>query len=195
MLVTRPKEYRREEVLDLATNLFWLKGYEGTSMNEMVEQTGLNKHSMYNEFSDKEGLFLDCLEHYANESTKQLGNILTQKPLGLSNIEAFFNNRIEYATSRKFKGCLLLNSAVEKEILSDKINNKLQKMLTAFEGLLYDCLKAAQETKEIPKNKDCKALASYLYCFLGGLMIIGRRKTNKVALKKLTEIAFSAMKS
>jgi hypothetical protein len=68
-------------------------------------------------------------------------------------------------------------------------------MLTAFEGLLYDCLKAAQETKEIPKNKDCKALASYLYCFLGGLLIIGRRNANKVALKKLTEVAFSAIKS
>ena len=193
--MTRPKEYSREEVLDAATELFWEKGYEGTSMNEMVEQTGLNKHSMYNEFGDKEGLFLDCLEHYSNESTKPLGNILTKKPLGLSNIEAFFNNRVEYATSRKFKGCLLLSSAIEKEILSDKINDKIQKMLTAFEGLLYDCLKAAQEKREIPKKKDCKALASYLYCFLGGLLIVGRRNTDKGALKKLTDVALSAMKN
>ena len=193
--MTRPKEYHREEVLDLATKLFWLKGFEGTSMNEMVEQTGLNKHSMYNEFGDKEGLFLASLDYYVSESTKDLGDILTKKPLGLSNIKAFFDNRVEYAASRTCKGCLLLSSAIEKELLSDKINDRLQKMLTAFEGLLYDCLKAAQGKREISKQKDCKALASYLFCFLAGLMTIGRRNTDKVALKKLTDVALSAVKN
>jgi len=193
--MNRPREYKKEDVLDAATELFWAKGFEATSISELVELTGLNKHSMYREFVDKEGLFLASLDYYNQESTKELGEILTRTPLGLSNIEAFFDNRVEYAASGECKGCLLVNSVTEDEILSDKINDKIQKMLKAHEGLFYDCLKAAQDKGEISKNKDCKVLASYLFCFSRGLMNFGRSNTNKTALRKMTDVAFLAIKT
>ncbi len=46
----RPKEYVRDEVLDAATHVFWEKGYEGTSVSDLVEGTGLHRRSMYEEF-------------------------------------------------------------------------------------------------------------------------------------------------
>ena len=63
--MNRPREYKKEDVLEAATGLFWAKGFEATSISELVELTGLNKHSMYREFGDKEGLFLASLDHYA----------------------------------------------------------------------------------------------------------------------------------
>ena len=56
--MTRPKEYKLQKVLEASTQVFWEKGYRGTSMNDLVQATGLNKHSMYKEFSNKDGLFL-----------------------------------------------------------------------------------------------------------------------------------------
>jgi len=193
--MNRPREYKKEDVLEAATGLFWAKGFEATSISELVELTGLNKHSMYREFGDKEGLFLASLDHYAKESNKELGEVLTRKPLGLSNLEAFFDNRVEYAASPGCKGCLLVNSVTEDEILSDKINDKIQKMLTMQEGLFYDCLLAAKDKGEISKNKDCKVLASYLSCFLRGLINFGRSDTNKATLRKMTEVALMAIKN
>ncbi len=193
--MNRPREYCREEVLKTATELFWEKGFEGTSMNELVQQTLLNKHSMYSEFGDKEGLFLACLDYYVNEITKELGKILTRQPLGLNNIEAFFKKRVEYAASGNCHGCLIVNLVTEQQIVSAKINDRIQSILIANETRIYDCLKAAQKNGEIGRDKDCKVLAGYLGCFLRGLMNLGRSNKNKKMLRKLTHVALSAVKN
>jgi len=164
-------------------------------MNEVVIQSGLNKHSLYKEFGDKEGLFLACLEHYVNESTKEIGEILTKKPIGLKNIEAFFDNRVKYAASKTCKGCLLANSVIEKELINKKINRRIKQMLTMHGELIFDCLTAAQEKGEISKDKDCNVLQKYLSCFLRGLMNIGKNETNEEKLRNITNVAISAIRN
>ena len=119
-------------MLEKTTDLFWEKGFEATSINEVVSRTGLNKHSLYNEFGDKERLFLLCIDEYVNKSIKVLRDILTKKPLGLSNIVAFFDNRVKYAVSEDCKGCLLVNSVTEKEILCEENNQKIKLLLSNF---------------------------------------------------------------
>ena len=128
--MNRPRQYDREEVLEKTTNLFWEKGFEATSMNEVVARTGLNKHSLYSEFGDKEKLYIDCIDYYVRISSSFLSDILTRKPLGLSNIEAFFENRVNYAASVDCKGCLIFNSVTEKETLSEEINIKIKSRMS-----------------------------------------------------------------
>ena len=194
--MSRPKEYDREEVLSKITELFWEKGFEATSINEIVARTGLNKHSLYNEFGDKEMLFLLCIDEYVNKSIKELGDILTKEPLGLSNIEAFFDNRVAYASSGSCKGCLLINSVTEKETLSKKINQKVISLLSNLNKVsFYNCLKAAQENNEISRDKNCEVLASYLTCFLFGLVNVGKNETRKNELRKIADAALLVVKN
>jgi TetR/AcrR family transcriptional repressor of nem operon len=194
--MSRPKEYDREEVLAKITELFWEKGFEATSINEIVARTGLNKHSLYNEFGDKEILFLLCIDEYVNKSIKELGDILTKEPLGLSNIEAFFDNRVAYASSGSCKGCLLINSVTEKETLSKKINQKVISLLSNLNKVsFYNCLKAAQENNEISRDKNCEVLASYLTCFLFGLVNVGKNETRKNELRKIADAALLVVKN
>ena len=190
----RSKEYIKEEVLEAATTLFWTKGFEGTSMNDLVEQTGLNKHSMYSEFGDKEGLFLACIDYYVRESNKAVLDILTKHPLGLHNIEKFFENRIDYAGKKDCKGCLLANTVTEKEVVSDAINERINTLLSKHETLLYNCLQAAQNEGEIHADNDCRVLARYLDCFIRGLMNVGKHQAEKKNLRMLAEIALSTIK-
>jgi len=193
--MNRPREYDREEVLEKTTDLFWEKGFEATSMNEVVARTGLNKHSLYSEFGDKEKLFIDCIDYYISNSSRFLRDILTRKPLGLSNIETFFENRVSYAASEDCKGCLIVNSVTEKEILSEEINLKVKSFISKFKAFFYNCLKAAQERKEISGDKDCKALADYLVCFTCGLVNIGKNETKKKELREMVNVALSAVKN
>ncbi len=193
-MMPRSKEYIREDVLETATKLFWAKGFEGTSMNDLVEQTGLNKHSMYSEFRDKEGLFSACIDYYTKESNKAVLGILTKQPLGLHNIEKFFENRIEYAGTKDCKGCFLANTVTEKEVVGDAINEQVKVLLSKHEMILYHCLKAAQDNGEIPAEKDCKLLARYLDCFNRGLMNVGKHHVEKKSLRMMTEIALSTIK-
>jgi len=111
--MNRPKQYEREELLEAITNLFWEKGFEATSINEVVARTGVNKFSIYNEFGDKEKLFLACIDYYTCNSCSFVIKILTKKPIGLNNIEDFFELKIRYAAIHK-KGCLIFNSFVRK---------------------------------------------------------------------------------
>ncbi len=193
--MSRPREYDRDEVLKKTTNLFWEKGFEATSINEVVARTGLNKHSLYNEFGDKERLFLLCIDEYVNKSIKELSDILTKKPLGLSNIEKLFDNRVDYAATKDCKGCLLFNSVTEKEILSEEVNQKVKSLLSGFNVSFYSCLKAAQDMGEISNEKNCKILASYLACFLSGLVNVGKNEEKRKELRNIVDVALSAVKN
>ena len=192
--MNRPRQYDRDEVLEKATDLFWEKGFEATSMNEMVARSSLNKHSLYSEFGDKEKLFIECIDHYISKDMRVLSDILTKKPLGLSNIEAFFDNRVNYAASEDCKGCLIVNSVTEKEILSEEINLKVKSFISKFKAFFYNCLQAAQDKNEISEDKDCKALADYLVCFTFGLVNIGKNETKKKELRKMVDVALSAVR-
>ncbi len=192
--MNRPRQYDRDEVLEKATDLFWEKGFEATSMNEMVARSSLNKHSLYSEFGDKEKLFIECIDYYISKSNRVMIDILTKKPLGLSNIEAFFDDRVNYAASEDCKGCLIVNSVTEKEILSKEINLKVKSFITRFKAFFYNCLQAAQDKNEISEDKDCKALADYLVCFTFGLVNIGKNETKKKKLRKMVDVALSAVR-
>ena len=192
--MNRPRQYDRDEVLEKATDLFWEKGFEATSMNEMVVRSSLNKHSLYSEFGDKEKLFIECIDYYISKSNRVVIDILTKKPLGLSNIEAFFDNRVNYAASEDCKGCLIVNSVTEKEILSEEINLKVKSFISKFKAVFYNCLQAAQDKNEISEDKDCKTLADYLVCFTFGLVNIGKNETKKKELRKMVDVALSAVR-
>ena len=192
--MARHKEYVREEVLEAATQLFWENGYEGTSMNGLVEATGLHRRSMYEEFGGKDGLFLECIDHFVHETTKDVGGLLKRKPLGFQNIENFFYNRVDYVASSKFKGCLLIKSAVEKELLNEDAQKNVQFFLNITEKAFYECLHAAQEQGEIHKDNKCKILAKYLMCFLEGLIVMGQTSPSKKELKGVVETVLSTVK-
>ncbi len=190
----RPKEYVRDEVLDAATHVFWEKGYEGTSVSDLVEGTGLHRRSMYEEFGDKERLFTACLDHFVYETTKDLSALLEQKPLGFHNIETFFRNRVDYVCSRQFRGCLLVKSAIEQELLNDEARKKLHSFLARTENAFYKCLCAARKKGDIHQDTDCQTLAKYLMCFLEGLMVMGQTTSSKKELGLVVNTVLSTVK-
>ncbi len=191
--MTRPKEYNLRKVLKASTQVFWEKGYRGTSMNDLVQATGLNKHSMYKEFSNKDGLFLACLDYYANDITKEQSAIIQKQPLSVQNIELYFRHTIDLASSGKFNACLLINTAIEKEGLNDAINDLTCKYLSLQEKSFYNCLEAAQKNGEIPKHKDIEMLAKYLMCFLEGINVMGKTGPTKKSLDLLLDELLSTI--
>ena len=192
--MNRPIQYNREEILSKATDLFWEKGFEETSVSDIVTSTNINKFSLYSGFGDKEELYLSCIDHYISMSRKDLDDVLTRKPLGLTNIEAFLEERVHHTVSSEIKGCLIFNSVIEEKVLSKEINKKIDVRVTKIKSLLLNCLYAAQARKEISANKDCKSLADYLVCFIFGMINIGMRDTTEEELKIITNYVLSTIK-
>ena len=193
--MNRPRKYDREEVLAKATDLFWEKGYEGASIQEMVARTGLNTRSMYNEFGDKEGLFLECIDHYMNETLHDLAVILKREPAGTNNIESFFDYHVVNVSPKDFKGCLLVNAIAEKEILSDESNSKVRFRVSNIIDLLYKNLKAEQDRGGIDKKIDCMILANYFLCFDFGLMNYGNNESKRLKIRKMIDFALTPIRT
>ncbi|MCP4116299.1 MAG: TetR/AcrR family transcriptional regulator [Desulfobacteraceae bacterium] len=193
--MARCKEYDCQTVLDAATRAFWEKGYKGISINDLVKATGLNKHSMYQEFGSKEGLFGECIDNYVHALNRDFGRVLRRKPLGLKNIEDFFRNRIDYAASGKSIGCLLVSTVVEKEQVDEAVFDRVKRHMALQEEDFCRCLMAAREKGEIPPDKDPKVLAGYLFSFLMGLAVMGRTNPSKESVEKLYGMVISTVKS
>ena len=193
--MARNKEYDRDKVLDAATRLFWEKGYTGTSVNALVQATGLGKRSMYQEFGSKENLFRECLQNYMFNLNREANSILGRQPQGLANIEAFFANRIDHASTSNSKGCMVINAAIEKELIDAEAFDMAQKALAGHENAFFDCLEAARSKGEIPEGKDLRALAGFLMTFSAGLMVMCKTEPEKKALAASVDAALSVVKN
>ena len=79
--MARTKAFDTEEVLDRALRVFWRNGYEGTSMQDLVDGMQINRASIYDTFGNKEALYLRALQRYQNQNQDQLQQLLTQKSL------------------------------------------------------------------------------------------------------------------
>ncbi|BCR06279.1 TetR family transcriptional regulator [Desulfuromonas versatilis] len=192
--MARNKEYKREEVVDAATRVFWVKGFKGTAVSDLVAATGLNKHSMYQEFGSKEGLFRECIDNYVLRLNSEGRRLLGRQPLCIENIEAFFRRMSDHAASSDCPGCLLVNSAIEKELLEEEAFLQVKNSLSRVEELFCQNLVAAQANGEITQEKDCRTLAAFLFTFANGLMVQGKTGRDKETLESMVAVALSILK-
>jgi len=162
----RPKSYDRTDVLDRATRLFWAKGYEGTHLAELVEATGLNRFSLYNEFGGKEGLYRAALEHYV-AGLGDLLAVLDREPRGLANVRAFHRAQLEHDFQ---DGCFALNTIREKHVVPPGAWSTVEEFTRDVQGRLLANLRAATERGELPPGRDPEVLARVLAAFDMGLL-------------------------
>ncbi|VFQ45495.1 TetR/AcrR family transcriptional regulator [Desulfoluna butyratoxydans] len=187
----RNKEYNHQDVLNAATSQFLDKGYKGVSVNDLVKATKLNKHSMYVEFGNKEGLFCACIDHYIQAVHRHVGHILRRQPLGLRNINDFFRHRIDYAYSGRGNGCLLLTTVSEKNQVDQMVLDRVQHHWTLQKADLRICLDAAKEQGEIPAEKDTAVLASHLFCQLMGMVIMIKGGARRQEVEQMIDMTLA----
>ncbi|WP_300675018.1 TetR/AcrR family transcriptional regulator [Desulfoluna sp.] len=193
--MARNKEYNTQNVLDTATAAFINKGFKGVSINDLVKATKLNKHSMYQEFGSKEGLFCECINHYVQTVYRDFGHVLRRQPLGLKNIEDFFRRRIDYAYSAHGDGCLLVTTVVEKEQVEAVVLDRVQHHWTLQKADFQLCLSAAQDQGDIPKDADIKVLSNTLFCFLIGMVVIIKGGSDRESVEKMLAMTLASIEN
>lgn len=95
----RPKEFDRDTVLDKAMELFWRQGYQGTSIQALVEHVGINRASLYATFGDKHRLYLEAMDRYLDRIVAERLEIVQRPRATKEAIRQFFVEVIEFAVS------------------------------------------------------------------------------------------------
>ena len=135
----RPREFDIDEVLDRVVELFWVQGFEATSMSDIVEMTGLNKSSLYNAFGSKEQLFQTALDRYTAIRERMLHEALRDGSAGLADIMTFLDMvEIEMAGDNGSRGCLAINTSTELGHCDDSV----VEMGTRFRGEMRSSIRS-----------------------------------------------------
>jgi TetR/AcrR family transcriptional repressor of nem operon len=192
--VVRPREFILEEVLDKAVETFWSKGYEATSIQDLVENMGIQRGSLYAAFGDKQRLFLTVLDRYRKMVVKKLLDILDSHASGKAAIRQFFLAVVEHImTAGPLRGCLVTNSAVERGLRDTATAKKVSLCLLQLENGFYKTLVRARDTGEIDERLDLRAVARYLTSSLQGLLVMGKVRAERQALKDVVEVTLGVL--
>jgi len=176
--MSRPKKYDRDGALERAMHAFWLRGYSATSINDLVDETGLNRFSLYKEFESKEKLYTESFRQYECTVMESRMTALEQSNDGLPCLRSFFTDYIkgvkEGLRSGEAVSCLTVLNATEKigreEDAFRTMNRILARMVKAFETTL----ERAMEQNEIAEKTDFREDALLLVGCTYGLDILSK---------------------
>lgn len=192
--MARPREFDYDQVLDKAVTTFWSKGYEATSIQDLVDATGLHRGSLYAAFGSKQELFLTVLDRYNSVVVQRLLEVLDGEASGQAAIHRFFATLIEHCLNAgPLRGCLVTNSAVERGLSCPETAARVGACLERLELGFLRCLERMQATGELAGDKDIRALARHLTSVLQGLLVIGKIRAERAVLEDIVAVGLSVL--
>lgn len=182
----RARGFSEEDVIEKATTLFWQYGFNGTSMRDLVDATGLAKASLYNAFGNKESLFIEVLNYYINvKQTKGLTPLKQIKPARLA-IETYFANLAKATKeNRTTPGCLLINTATEQGPHEDSFREIVDKGIGRTERHIKAALQRGMEDGSIDPEIDPDIAA---FCLISTVIAIRAQACKGIEAKKLNAL-------
>ena len=193
----RPRKTDPKQALEAAMQLFWEKGYEATSMNDLVAATGMAKPGLYATFGDKEALYGKALSHYFHELGAPLVEDLLQSPEPIDQVVRRFLETVADSVRGKQcpSGCFIANSVVE----SSGGPTALQDMARDFDAkrraVFVRRFKKAKAEGELPAEADEKALAEFYAGQALALAVMGRAGASRTTLQRFIDTAMTVLPS
>jgi TetR/AcrR family transcriptional repressor of nem operon len=114
----RPKTFDVDDALDRAVDLFWVKGYAATSMEDLVNHLGVNRGSLYSTFGSKQELYELALERYLTSGKHRFAEMITDPATPLR--EAISALLTSSAKKSDHRGCLLVNTTMERNATDER---------------------------------------------------------------------------
>ena len=187
--------FDKDDVLKRAMTQFWRAGYEASSVQDLVDATGINRASIYNSFGDKKGLFLAAVEFYLEQSNERRRKALTREGSALDAIRGYLDEAVSFSLNEGRKlGCLITNSLVEQSPLDAEIGAHLKPVLDRVEDDFYQTLLRAQKQGEVGPGTDLRALARFLTGQVQGLRVLARAESEEGRMRDMVQIAMGALK-
>jgi TetR/AcrR family transcriptional regulator, transcriptional repressor for nem operon len=185
------KQFDRNEVLDRAMAVFWTRGYEATSIDDLVEATGIGRGSLYGTFGDKRQLFLAALDRYWNTVGMGMFAELSD-PDARHAIERMFDALIRRVSNPKFpRGCLFTNTSLECPTCGDEIARKIAENMGQQETAIYQVLRKAQTDGRLSQTHDARALARFFLGVAWGINAVNKSVADPGVFRDMVRVAMS----
>jgi TetR/AcrR family transcriptional repressor of nem operon len=184
--MARPREFDFETALDSAMEMFWSKGYETTSLDDLCGATGLSRSSFYATFGGKRDLLLRAVDRYVELRTPRIAAVLAQ-PIPIQNAFACLARQFidQIAAGPGRRGCFLGNCAAELPRGDRGALARVRRGLRSTEATFRDALARAKARGELATGTNVDALAGFLTAGFQGLRLVGKVNANRAELENI----------
>ena len=194
-MVGRPREFDVDVALNAAMEAFWAKGYEATSLCDLMAATGLHKGSLYQAFGDKHSLFIQALRRYLDEMLRLENAALRngETPLdGLRNVTHAIIDMVD-ADCGTPRGCMAVNAIVELAPHDSEVRKLMQKHVGLMLRSIEEAVVAAQEAGEISTERPPELIAAMIMTFVSGLATSIKAYINNAEAHALVDAQLEAI--
>jgi TetR/AcrR family transcriptional repressor of nem operon len=175
--MARPVEFDRSKAVNRALVLFWRKGYQASSLADLLDAMGVGRSSFYAAFTDKRTLFLECLDLFARRTVELVQRARSEMP-PLDALQHFFERNfigvpgsgVAASASRQW-GCMLVNTVLEMAGVDDEIAERASGHLSDVQRIFEECLQEAGA-----EAASARELAALLMLVNEGIRVSSRRQ-------------------
>jgi AcrR family transcriptional regulator len=186
----RPRSFDREAALGPAMDVFWSKGYEGTSITDLTEAMGINPPSLYAAFGDKERLFLEAIERY--QSARGASCPYCEETTARGAIERLLTYMAEELTSSEHpRGCMMMMAAATSTSASPELQAALAKRRLEARARMKERIEHGIKEGDVPRGTDAAALADFYSTIVTGMSLQARDGASRKSLLATVERAMS----
>ncbi|HWL10882.1 MAG TPA: TetR/AcrR family transcriptional regulator [Planctomicrobium sp.] len=183
----RPRQFDPEVALDQAMEVFWRKGYEGTTLPDLTGAMGINRPSLYATFGSKEALFEKVVERYLNGPAGHLKQALSQ-PTARQVVEAIFDvEKRNLIQKDRPQGCLVVQAALSCGDGAQAIQKLLSDHRNSFQELLKDRFEQAISEGDLPSGANPAVLAREICALNYGLAVLSADGATSEELSTVTK--------
>jgi TetR/AcrR family transcriptional regulator, transcriptional repressor for nem operon len=192
----RTKEFEPDEIADAAMRVFWERGYAATSVQHLVDGTGLSRSSLYNTFENKQGLYRQALRRYQAVTTANVE--LLAGPGSAKELIRQLLLRVvedELGDPRR-RGCLVANATLElaghDEAVAELVAHNFQRLQKALEKLIL----RGQQAGEVAAERNARALARFFVGTMQGMRVLSKgsaAQQRRQCLQDVMEVALDTL--
>jgi TetR/AcrR family transcriptional repressor of nem operon len=188
------KKFNEEEVIRKAMELFWMKGYEATSMRDLVSHLGITTGSIYDSFGSKHELYTKALDQHYRMYLSNMIQSIDDEPIGRKSIEKFFQFMLGlYSSEKGCLGCFFTNSVVELSVQDKMLALRSAKVIEELENAFLRAVKRGQKDGSINASHNAKNLAKLLGNVFFGMNVQIKANNDPTALKGAIKMTSSIL--
>ncbi len=190
----RPRSFDRERALARAMEVFWIKGYEGTSLADLTAAMAINRPSLYAAFGNKEDLFAEALALYESVEGEPITRLLAEAPTAREAIAATLrhNARVYVETGRP-RGCMIVLSSLVGDTECAPVRALLAARRAAGEDELRLRIERGQAEGDVAADVDARQLAAFVTAVLQGMSVKARDGAGRAELDAIVDAALRAV--
>lgn len=193
--MARPREFDPQEALQTAIEVFWEKGYQATSVDEIIRRSGVAKYGIYGTFGTKRELFMKVLAQYASDRRKDIQRPIRRPDAALPEILTFFDDVPRRITSKAHPGgCLIAKTGVEVGLQDPEIRDFVKRFFRDTAKVLQGCLARAVERGQLEERTDISSLATYLVTEFRVALMLASSGSSRREIEQHLEVALQALR-